>query len=71
MSEKVRSHHKPTLLEETRSPLVRFCHRAIFGLILFVLVVGPLAGGGKAQLASTQRAVTTTRPLSQLATPGA
>jgi hypothetical protein len=39
------SHHEPSFLEETRSPVVRFCHRAIFALTLFVLVYSVLAGG--------------------------
>jgi len=40
-----KSHHQPSFLDETRSPVVRFCHRAIFALTLFVLVYSVLAYG--------------------------
>ena len=50
-SEIVRSHHKPTLLEETRSPVVRFCHRAVFAIIMFILVAAPILAGRGQRLA--------------------
>src|ERR1043166_795980 len=40
-----RSHHAPTLWEETKRPLVRFSSGATFVLILFVMVSAPLAFG--------------------------
>ena len=40
-----RSHHEPELLELQRIPLVQFCHRAIFALIVFVLLYSVVAYG--------------------------
>ena len=40
-----RSHHAPTLWEETKTPLVRFSGVAAFVLILFVLISAPSAFG--------------------------
>ncbi|MEI6083208.1 MAG: hypothetical protein WCS70_02785 [Verrucomicrobiota bacterium] len=45
MAANTKSHHQPSFLDETRSPVVRFCHRAIFALTLFILVYSVLAYG--------------------------
>jgi tetratricopeptide (TPR) repeat protein len=44
-----RSHHETSLWDEKRSPMVRVCHRAIFALILFVIVYSVIFyGSGQA-----------------------
>jgi tetratricopeptide (TPR) repeat protein len=40
-----RSHHDLSFWEETRSPIVHFCHRGIFVLAIAILVFAPLAFG--------------------------
>ena len=39
------SHHQPYPLELRRIPIIQFCHRAIFALIVFVLIYSVLAYG--------------------------
>jgi hypothetical protein len=46
-SEPASSHHKPTFWEETRSPVVRVCHRANLSLILLVLVAAPFVSASR------------------------
>jgi tetratricopeptide (TPR) repeat protein len=46
MAANARSHHGISLLDETRSPLVRLCHRVVFGLSLAILIFAVAGFGG-------------------------